>query len=204
MAPTVRWCSSGSSDRGASTPVHPRLSRAHAPSVSFPVGRSRFLGGCLLAWLAMVAGVLTQFASHRLPFPSMGAAGPAAALLGVAVAVCVPLCWCWWHTPAGWLTWAPVVADPGEGPAAGEVAVSGWWWAPALGAAPVPLGEPVVVLDAGSRLALRVPAHPAGASAQRWSVCQGGSATRWLWVDRSMFPSRWLALRRAVWAARSD
>lgn len=204
MAPTARWYSSGSSDRVACTPVHPRLSRAHAPSVSFPVGRSHFLGGCLLCWLALVLGGLTLFVWRPLPFPSVEAAGPTAALLGVAVAVCVPLCWCWWHTPTGWLTWAPVVTDPADCTGSGEAPASGWWWAPAHGADPVPLGEPVLVLDAGSRLALLVPAHPAGAPARRWSVRRGRSTTRWLWVDQSMFPSRWLALRRAVWAAQPE
>jgi toxin CptA len=71
-----------------------------APSVSYPVGRSRFAGALLLcAWLLGAVACL----SWRLASPASGlrsSAAAAALVLAAGIAA-----WHWWRTPAGTLCW---------------------------------------------------------------------------------------------------
>jgi toxin CptA len=72
----------------------------NAPSVSYPVGRSRFAGAVLLGlWLLGAIGCV----AWRLASPPSGlrfaAAGICVAVAGAAAA------WHWWHMPAGTLAW---------------------------------------------------------------------------------------------------
>jgi toxin CptA len=72
----------------------------HAPSVSYPVGRSRFAGALLLvAWLLGAAACL----AWRLGSPP-DRVRAAAAAIAVAVSGSVAA-WRWWRMPAGVLSW---------------------------------------------------------------------------------------------------
>jgi toxin CptA len=71
-----------------------------APSVSYPVGRSRFAGALLLGVWLLGAGAC---AAWRVAAPvSSGRSGVA-----VVVVVCAGLfaAWRWWHMPMGTLIW---------------------------------------------------------------------------------------------------
>lgn len=179
------------------------MSRSHAPSVSYPVGRSRFLGWCLLSWLLFAAGLLTLAALHAWGRSSPDVGLRWAGLLGVTSAVSAGLCWRWWHTPTGWLTWAPVAAVPTHARDSANELATGWWWTPANGAATVGIGLPVITLDGQVCLGLRVPCQSPGVRRTAFAfLAPSQYRSRWLWVDRSMHPERWLALRRALWAVR--
>jgi len=71
-----------------------------APSVSYPVGRSRFAGGLLLcAWLLGTAAcVVWQMALPSIGLRSWGAAAALVMTAGIAA-------WHWWRMPAGTLSW---------------------------------------------------------------------------------------------------
>lgn len=176
--------------------------RCHAPSVSFPVGRSRFLGWCLLSWSLFAAGVLTLTAFHGWGSPTSETWMRWAGLLALTSALTVVLCWRWWRTPTGWLTWAPVAAVPTLAQGLADEHASGWWWTPADGTATVGIGLPVITLDGHVCLGLWVPSQSPGARTAFPFFALPPYRARWLWVDRAMCPERWLALRRALWAAR--
>lgn len=178
------------------------MSRGHAPSVSFPVRRSRFLGWCLLSWLLFAAGLLTLAALHAWDRSTPEAGLLWAGLLGVTSAVSARLCWRWWHTPTGWLTWEPVAAVPVHARGPTDELASGWWWTPSDGAATVGIGLPAITLDGQVCLGLWVPCQSPGARTVFPFFAPSQHRSRWLWVDRSMHPDRWLALRRALWAMR--
>jgi toxin CptA len=71
-----------------------------APSVSYPVGRSRFAAGLLLAvWLSGAACVMLWSAQVRAP----GWQLVASVLLVLAAGLCAA--WNWWQAPQGDLSW---------------------------------------------------------------------------------------------------
>lgn len=116
--------------------------------------------------------------------------------------VCGALWWLWWRTPSGWLTWAPTESEQVDGHKLAREEATGWWWTPAMGTATLRIEAPVIVLDAGSRLGLRaVMCAPVSGSGGHWRT-RLNRQVRWLWVDRSTHPARWLPLRRALWAHR--
>jgi toxin CptA len=134
----------------------------HAPSVSYPVGRSSWAGAILLA--AWLVGALAGLAWLR-----GGAPAWAPALLGAMLAVTGAAAgWSWWRQPSGLLAW------------------DGAHWT--LAADRHPALEPgalEVALDLQSLLLVR------------WSAAGQG---RWLWLEKGRLPSRWDALRRAVYS----
>jgi len=71
-----------------------------APSVSYPVGRSRFAGGLLMcAWLLGAAACV----AWRLTSPPSGLrSSAAAATLVLAAGIAA---WHWWRMPSGTLSW---------------------------------------------------------------------------------------------------
>ncbi|WP_332814588.1 hypothetical protein [Ramlibacter sp.] len=133
-----------------------------APSVSYPVGRSAWLG--LLLALAWVAGVLAWAA-----WAGQGAS-PARLALG-ALATAAAGAWAarwWWRLPGGLLEW-----DGG-----------GWRFSPA-GAAPGAAGQVEPVLDAQSALLLRWRAQ-AGRGAWLWAE-RSRRPARWDALRRAVY-----------------
>ena len=145
----------------------------NAPSVDFPVGRSRFealAAGCLVA----LGAVVTAAWAAQSPAGSLGPV-VAAVLWLVATALAVRA---WHKTPPGTLAWrngrwqwlardqTPVTREAGDPPAM-----------PA---------HVVVTLDLQRHLLLRLHAPP--------------TPVRWLWLSREMAPARWDDLRRAVYS----
>lgn len=146
-----------------------------APSVSYPVGRSR-LGVCWLAglWLAGLAAGLAWL----IPGPVDGwrAAVWAAALAGCAV-------WAW--------RW-------GAGQARGRLIWDGsaWHWRGGCGAddgAGSPDADQALTLSVRLDLQrlLLVRCHAPASSSAR---------PRWLWLERGADAAHWLAMRRAVYS----
>jgi hypothetical protein len=107
-----------------------------APSVSYPVGRSRLAGGLLLAAWALGALACAAWAWH----------GASAARLGAAVAACIAsgawAGWWWRRQSTGLLGW--------DG--------SAWSWS--AGGWPAEAGSVEVMLDLQSLLLLRWRAGP--------------------------------------------
>ena len=141
----------------------------NAPSVSFPVGRSRFQGRLI--------GVLVGFgALTELTWSVQANSLDWRQWLGAGMCVTI-LAWSgrtWWRTPSGSLSWEGVA----------------WYWAAGARSLVV---MPQVVLDLQVALLLRLPRT-------------ADTGVTWLWLDRSSNPSRWMALRRAIYshARRSD
>lgn len=81
---------------------------------------------------------------------------------------------------------------------------SHWLWTPAVGLATVPIGVPVVVVDGQVGMGLRVMRHASGVRRIFFIFAIPSNVhPLWLWVERSMHPERWSALRRALWVGRS-
>ncbi|MBA2964169.1 MULTISPECIES: hypothetical protein [Ramlibacter] len=134
----------------------------HAPSVSYPVGRSAWAGAILAAtWLA---GALACAAWLATGAPAWAPLAVAAVLLGTASVAARS----WWQQPAGLLAW------------------DGARWTLASGASPaVDAGRLDVALDLQGLLLVR------------WAATD---RARWLWLEKGRLPTRWDALRRAVYS----
>jgi len=174
------------------------VSRHHAPSVSYPVGRSRFLGVCLALWGVGVAVASVQLTA--LTGKSVQTVDGLWAAAGCMVLISLLLWRQWWITPVGWLTWDPPTADELlDGTPTGDVA-SGWWWSPDSECSThLPIGAPVVVLDLGSHMALSVPCVQPSSRGRLWFVPNMTCGHPvWIWVDARMHADRWLPLRRAL------
>jgi len=137
-----------------------------APSVTYPVGRSRLTGLLVLSGAVGGVAAATLAAVQAGSLHWIGLLG-----LGIAIAAGTWAGVRWWRTPAGHLSW--------DG--------QGWTWSPdAMSEGTVvPLGL-LVCLDLQTVLLLRQPGE--------WG------ASRWFWLERSRFPLRWSALRRAVYS----
>jgi toxin CptA len=145
----------------------------NAPSVDFPVGRSRFEASALTA-AAMLGAVVT--AAWALQSPP-GSTGPLVAALLWLVATVRAAC-AWWRTGEGTLAWrhgrwqwlgrldTPIAVEAGDPPA-----VPARLW---------------IALDLQRHLLAHLDAPPA--------------RPRWLWLSRDMAPGRWDDLRRAVYS----
>jgi hypothetical protein len=145
-------------------------SRQHAPFVRFPLGRSRVLGGVLLAGLVLAAAVVLTW------WLSPGRAAAARVPLWVATALCLcaggTAAHYWWQQFRGSLIWdgqAWLLENQ-------ELSPKSW----AL------LGSPEVIVDVQAHLWLRV------VLPQRQPL--------WLWLDKNSQPERWMDLRRAVYS----
>ncbi len=133
----------------------------NAPSVSYPVGRSRFTGVMLLAtWLVGAVTALWWWISQP---------GVASWRLGLMTAVLVlaglAAAWNWWHSPEGTLAWD------------GET----WNWA---GTSAGKIGVLCVALDLQDHLLL----HWIGSSTPRWLwVERAAHAPRWGDLRRAVY-----------------
>ena len=138
------------------------MTRLHAPSVSYPVGRSAFQALLLLA-----LGAAGLAACGLLAWQVAGWRAWLAGLAAVAIAAWAAL---WWRTQSeGLLLW--------DGAA--------WDWSPA-GQGLARRGRIDVLLDLQHALLLR------------WAGEEG--RCEWLWAERGRAPTRWAALRRAVYS----
>jgi toxin CptA len=145
----------------------------NAPSVDFPVGRSRFEAAGLASVAALGAAVTAAWALQS----PVGSVGPvwAAGLWLVTTALAARG---WWRTARGALAWRQ----------------GRWHWlevpeadgAGAAGDRPATPARLSVALDLQRHLLLHLNAPPA--------------RPRWLWLSRDMAPGRWDDLRRAVYS----
>ncbi|MGE4242787.1 hypothetical protein [Ramlibacter sp.] len=145
-----------------------------APSVTYPVGRSRFAARlAALVWLAAAAG---QVAWARHTEPGGWRQWLALALLVMAGALAA----------AGWLR------SP-----RGELAFEqgAWRWRAATGARGA--GEGAGAGDEGGHVTLALDLQ------HRMLLRWRGERTRWLWLARESASPRWSALRRAVYSRAS-
>ncbi|MCW5653266.1 hypothetical protein [Hydrogenophaga sp.] len=151
----------------------------NAPSVSFPVGRSRV--HAQLVFLLGLGGLSGLSAWWLLP---SGLGDMHGWLAGWGALLW--LCWAaaavrvWWRAPRGLLCWdAQARAAWNEGPA------GLWLWRSAAQAFPVrELQRVDVMLDLQSTALLRLNGGPAGVA--------------WIWVECRQAPSLWVPLRRAL------
>lgn len=146
-----------------------------APSVTYPVGRSWFMGTLLLL-LALLSLILLLY---WLSLPdSQGQADRMTGLIwSVWLAWCVWAAWSWWHLPQGRLEWR--CHDDGTG---------GWYWCPAkggIGSRVLQTARPSVSADLQFAMLVRLP-------------------SRWLWLESRSDRARWAALRRALLAIRAS
>lgn len=131
-----------------------------APSVSYPVGRSRWAGGlAAVLWLGGLAGALLWSGQPQVAFWRLALAWTAVAAAG-AIAL-----WAWWHTPRGVLAWDR----------------SGWTWTPERGAAAA--GELQVALDFQHLLLVRWCA----AGARAWLWLERGPGEPWDELRRAVY-----------------
>jgi toxin CptA len=131
-----------------------------APSVSYPVGRSRWAGALAASlWLCGLAGALLWSAQPQVAFWRLALVWTAVAVAGV-VALRT-----WWRTPRGVLAW--------DG--------SGWTWTPDGGHG-VP-GELQVALDAQRLVLVRFRA----AGAHGWFWLDRGGGERWDELRRAVY-----------------
>jgi hypothetical protein len=98
-----------------------------APSVSFPVGRSRFMAAVLLlAWLMGGAVIVLWWSQSQSPGWRLGAAWLVLAATGAFAG------WNWWNAARGILAWDGQTwnwsADPGAHDGAVEVSVDLQHW----------------------------------------------------------------------------
>lgn len=132
-----------------------------APSVSYPVGRSRFaLAALALAWLAALAVALLWTVQVQEAGWRQGLAWAAAGCGGLVALGG------WLRSPAGTLAWD-----------------GGWRWTPALGAPEE--GRPELALDLQSRLLLR---WRADGGAVHWLVAERDTAAvHWDALRRAVY-----------------
>jgi toxin CptA len=139
-----------------------------APSVSYPVGRSRFAGALLAgAWLLAAAAILAFGLASTAPGWRQALAG--AALAGSGVAALAG----WLRSPAGTLAW-----DGG-----------GWRWEQDDPAAHGEAGRPELALDLQARMLLRwVPAQGSARWRTRWLwVERNAAVSHWDALRRAVY-----------------
>lgn len=131
-----------------------------APSVSYPVGRSRWAGACAAAlWLCGLAGSLLWAAQAQVAFWRLALAWAAVAVAGLVALLA------WWRAPRGVLAW--------DG--------SAWTWTPDGGHG-LP-GEVRVALDAQHLVLVRFRAAGGGA----WFWLERGGGERWDELRRAVY-----------------
>ena len=145
-----------------------------APSVTFPVGRSAFLGGLLAG--SGVLGMLAVFADMVC---CRGAGAASAGLLWCGWAATGV--WAWTRQPQGRLSWR---AGDSRTLETGARAAGHWSWVSGAYREGVALLRVERVYDLQGVMLLRL--HNAD------------GARTWVWVERRSDPARWQDLRRAL------
>ncbi|MDB5857730.1 MAG: hypothetical protein JWQ76_1419 [Ramlibacter sp.] len=139
-----------------------------APSVSYPVGRSRFAAVLLaVAWLLGAAAILAW--TLTTPFPGWRQALAAALLAGCGLAALAG----WLRSPAGTLAW-----DGGA-----------WRWGEGVAASDLESGQPELALDLQARMLLRwVPAQGSPRWRTRWLwVERDAAVSHWEALRRAVY-----------------
>jgi hypothetical protein len=144
----------------------------NAPSVMYPVGRCAFHALGLLVLAGLVAAVLWGWRSSAID-TRVWLATLAGALFWLVWALCA-----WWRSPAGQLHW------DAQAPAPQNTGVGAWFWRDSATQAPQPLQRLEPALDLQRLMLLRLHAPKL--------------APRWVWVQQTRDPARWLDLRRAL------
>jgi len=150
-----------------------------APSVTYPVGRSAFLGALLLG--AGVAGLVALVLG--LTYRSQAQAGWLMAM-GVWVLWVVMAVLAWRRQPGGCLSWKAAQGRAGGVPS--EASPGQWVWSSAAYLEGVTLKRVERVYDLQAWMLLRLH-NPDG-------------ARTWAWAERSQDTRRWCDLRRALMA----
>lgn len=152
----------------------------NAPPVDYPVGR---FAGWAWCWGVLGAVLVVMMTERLAGWLRHADVQPFSGLFLVLLAT---VAWClmawrrWRHPPLGLLRWQPdATGAPGEG----------WFWCQGLKCEPCRVRG---VLDLGSNWLVRITGDA------------GHALPRWLWLSASQAPSRWLDLRRAVWASRGN
>lgn len=149
----------------------------NAPSVVYPVGRCALAGQLLLVLAAVVAVSLWSWLGSGVDM-RLWLATLAGALFWLAWALSA-----WWRAPTGQLHWDALATD-WQNTEAGA-----WFW---LDGARL-VGQPVLgverALDLQAVVLLR--------------LRSAGPVPRWVWVQQTSDPARWLDLRRALQRARA-
>lgn len=145
----------------------------NAPSVMYPVGRCAFHARTLLVVVAIVAAALLGW--------RVGSAVDTRLWLVTLLGAVLWLAWAlraWWRSPVGRLHWDAQASNLSSGE------VGAWFWH--AGAAPDP--QPL----------LRVEPAPDLQQLRLLRLHAQKSVLRWLWVQQTSDPARWLDLRRAL------
>lgn len=144
----------------------------NAPSVMYPVGRCALAGRLLLVLGSAVAAAFWGWHGSGVD-----------TRLWLAMLAGAMLWWVWalrtwWRAPTGQLHWDALAAGlPGTEAGA-------WFWLDSAGLAPQPVLGMEQALDLQRVVLLR--------------LRSAGTAPRWLWVQQTSDPVRWLDLRRAL------
>lgn len=154
----------------------------NAPSVVYPVGRSAFHGGLLVA-LGVVSAAVGVMCLVESDFRALGVwawlpgASAGAGWLFWATWACLS----WLRLPRGTLRWDSQRVEEGS------TSSGAWSWTDRAGSEALVLSGMERVLDLQDRVLLRFSGP--------------GLGRRWAWVERSGSPGRWNDLRRALVAS---
>ena len=145
----------------------------NAPSVIYPVGRCAFHARALLVLATIVAAALLGW--------RFGSAVDARLWLAMLLGAVLWLAWAlrgWWRSPVGRLHWdAQATNLP-------SLVVGAWFWQGGAALEPQPVQRLEAALDLQRLMLLRL--HAAQ------------PVPRWVWVEQTSDPARWLDLRRAL------
>jgi hypothetical protein len=145
----------------------------NAPSVMYPVGRCAFHVQALLVLAAIVAAALLGW--------RVGSAVDTRLWLATLLGAVLWLAWglrAWWRSPVGRLHWDAQASN------LPSVEVGAWFWHGGATLDPRPLQRLEPALDLQRLMLLRLHAPK--------------SVPRWVWVQQTSDPARWLDLRRAL------
>ena len=144
----------------------------NAPSVIYPVGRCAFHAQCLLVLAAIVAASIWGWRGSGVDL-RVWLATLAGAVLWLIWALRA-----WWRAPLGQLHW------DAQAPGVRSAEAGVWFWVVGGSLAQQPLHRLEPALDLQRLMLLRLHASP--------------SVPRWVWVQQTSDPARWLDLRRAL------
>lgn len=144
----------------------------NAPSVMYPVGRCAFHGQLLLVLASVVAASLWAWRDSGVD-PGLWLVTLVGALLWLVWALLA-----WWRAPTGQLHWDALA------PGLQGIDAGAWFWHDCAAPAPQFVFGVEKALDLQRVVLLR--------------LRSAGLAPRWVWVQQTSDPARWLDLRRSL------